>query len=54
MDAGIIPVLVELLGSMDTDVQYYGISTLTNIASHGKNTPFPSSSSLRLSRARHD
>ena len=37
VDAGIIPVLVELLGSLDTDVQYYSISTLSHIAQDGKN-----------------
>ena len=36
MDAGIIPVLVQLLGSLDTDVQYYGIGTLDYIALDGK------------------
>ena len=39
MDAGIIPVLVELLGSSDTDVQYSSISTLANIALEGKYIP---------------
>ena len=52
MDAGIIPVLVELFDSLDTDVLYYSISTLANIALDGKNIVLLSSSSLRLSRAR--
>lgn len=54
MDAGIIPVLIGLLGSLDTYVQYYNISTLANIVQDGKNILLPSSSSLRLSRTRQE
>ena len=36
VDAGIIPVLVELLGSLDTDVQYYSIGTMNYISQDGK------------------
>ena len=37
MDADIIPVLVEVLGSLDADVQYYSIGALDCIALDGKN-----------------
>ena len=47
MDAGVLPVLVELFDSLDTDVQYYSISILASIARHGKNILLPSSNSLR-------
>lgn len=37
MNAGAIPVLVSLLNSMDTDVQYYCTTALSNIAVDGVN-----------------
>ena len=37
MNAGAIPVLVGLLNSPDTDVQYYCTTALSNIAVDGKN-----------------
>ena len=47
MDAGILPVLIELIASLDTDVQYYSIDILGEIAHDGKNILLPSSDSLR-------
>ena len=38
MNAGAIPVLVEVLNSPDTDVQYYCATTLSNIATNAKDT----------------
>lgn len=38
VNAGIIPVLVELLGSLDAEVQYYSASTLGEFALDGKHT----------------
>ena len=40
VNAGAIPVLVGLLNSPDTDVQYYCTTALSNIAVDGKNTVF--------------
>lgn len=37
VNAGAIPVLVSLLNSMDTDVQYYCTTALSNIAVDGAN-----------------
>lgn len=37
VNAGAIPVLVGLLNSPDTDVQYYCTTALSNIAVDGKN-----------------
>lgn len=37
MNAGAIPVLVGLLNSPDTDVQYYCTTALSNIAVDGRN-----------------
>jgi len=43
VNAGAIPVLVGLLNSPDTDVQYYCTTALSNIAVDGKNViPFNS------------
>lgn len=36
MNAGAIPVLVSLLNSPDTDVQYYCTTALSNIAVDGE------------------
>ena len=41
VNAGAIPVLVGLLNSPDTDVQYYCTTALSNIAVDGKSTIFP-------------
>lgn len=42
VNAGAIPVLVNLLNSLDTDVQYYCTTALSNIAVDGpsKSSPF--------------
>ena len=40
VNAGAIPVLVGLLNSPDTDVQYYCTTALSNIAVDGKNAAF--------------
>ena len=47
VSAGIIPVLLELFDSLDTDVQYYGVSILASVTRSGKSVPLPSSDSLR-------
>ena len=47
VDAGIIPVLVELFDSLDIDVQYYSISILASITRGGKSIPLPPPNSLR-------
>lgn len=39
VNAGAIPVLVSLLNSPDTDVQYYCTTALSNIAVDGKFLP---------------
>lgn len=39
VNAGAIPVLVSLLNSSDTDVQYYCTTALSNIAVDGKGFP---------------
>jgi len=44
VNAGAIPVLVGLLNSPDTDVQYYCTTALSNIAVDGKNLIFHSNS----------
>lgn len=38
VNAGAIPVLVSLLNSPDTDVQYYCTTALSNIAVDGRST----------------
>lgn len=40
VNAGAIPVLVGLLNSPDTDVQYYCTTALSNIAVDGRNIAF--------------
>lgn len=40
VNAGAIPVLVALLSSPDTDVQYYCTTALSNIAVDGGSLPF--------------
>lgn len=42
VEAGTVPVLVELINFPDADVQYYCITALSNIATDGKNNPFHS------------
>jgi hypothetical protein len=39
VNAGAIPVLVSLLNSPDTDVQYYCTTALSNIAVDGEHKP---------------
>ena len=52
VNAGAIPVLVGLLNSPDTDVQYYCTTALSNIAVDGKSTTIfpPGSPRMFISR----
>ena len=50
MNAGALPVLVELLISPDTDVQYYCTTALSNIAVDGEGVTLSQSKLLTFSR----
>jgi hypothetical protein len=51
VNAGAIPVLVGLLNSPDTDVQYYCTTALSNIAVDGENITFhPTHPKILISR----